>query len=43
MKVLEINSVSYGSTGRIMCGIARSNENIDFYVAYGRGNKPQGL
>lgn len=43
MKIVQVNTVcGTGSTGKITADLYRiaSNENIDAYVAYGRGNAP---
>lgn len=39
-KIVQINSVCYGSTGKIMCDIASKLQNEDFesYCFFGRGN-----
>lgn len=45
MKVLEINSVCNGSTGRIACDIAREliKQGNECVLAYGRGNAPSDI
>ena len=43
MKVLEINSVCNGSTGKIACDLARKliKDGHECKIAYGRGNPPK--
>lgn len=46
MKIIEINTVCYGSTGRIACSIAqyaKEVNNDEVFLAYGRGNSVGGI